>query len=859
MGTEELSNILQTDTKPVKEVPEADKMAASQDPQTESALAVLSTPTNFFSGANSAPNAPFQNQGPKNPADDKAPDIRDKDYSTKFGATLGQLAMLKGFAGSGSVMAPFVAAAVPALTGGGDWAAARSNADATTPTQAPQQPTTGQRFVSGLNGALSDLGAAVEPLDTAGNRPGGALAGAARVAGAQQTRTANEQRDRIATATANAQMLHEQALIHKMGEDAIAPAIESGKQGLALMMTAHVPGQKIADGVNSDQLNQMIEKGQIDPSYDTVFLTGRTVTGKDANGLPMFRSTYTVVKPGGPIQLDEKTADYLNSRLGTNYGGGHKNEKGEWESDGLVLPAAILNQQWQRAQIVDANTAAANKAAYEAGITDRKIAVNSDASKLLQSDKLAQMTSHFSTPQKDGSQDPFADIKTFYALQRNPELIKEMGVDPRTFRAAYAQAIYGEGNEAKWETHLEKYDEEFQKSQDRSKVAIGDDKFTVEHPTEALALTNNRIQAIADEKAQLIKQTTSPTASDNDKIIAQAKITELEDEAKAAVRTRDLAKQTMAEKNTEAGLKAGAETQARLKAEEGDFDKLGDSSLSGEAYLNSLPEGTRGVLKAIAEGREVRSARQLQDKNGNPSALAQALHRAYPDFDIEKATKYGDLRKNFTTGRNAIDLDHGGTALMHLNELQLLNTWDSRRPGSAAQKAYDNKLNTVVHELMNFYHMPATNDSVESLKSGMGGWVNRDAAILSQAQSMADRFNSIHQEWENGQPRPSYTPPMPGISIDAKKAMARLMPDFVKDHSDWQIEPEQTNPTQTPVANPKPAAQGHQTNQQEHVSANKAVGYATNDTYQANGWNWVVDKVNADGTIAAAHATTKVQ
>src|SRR5439155_7777334 len=82
---------------------------------------------------------------------------------------------------------------------------------------------------------------------------------------------------------------------------------------------------------------------------------------------------------------------------------------------------------------------------------------------------------------------------------------------------------------------------------------------------------------------------------------------------------------------------------AKLKKEadaEGFFNPAASSGLTGDDYLESLPPAAQNVLKAIAEGRETRSPRQLQDKNGNPTPLAEALHNAYPDFDDKKAAAY---------------------------------------------------------------------------------------------------------------------------------------------------------------------------------------------------------------------------
>jgi len=82
--------------------------------------------------------------------------------------------------------------------------------------------------------------------------------------------------------------------------------------------------------------------------------------------------------------------------------------------------------------------------------------------------------------------------------------------------------------------------------------------------------------------------------------------------------------------------------------------------LTGDDYLKSLPPGAQNVLKAIAEGRETRSPRQLQDKDGTHAA-GGSIHKAYPDFDDKKAAAYGGLVKDFTTGPTSRSLTAYGT------------------------------------------------------------------------------------------------------------------------------------------------------------------------------------------------------
>jgi hypothetical protein len=106
--------------------------------------------------------------------------------------------------------------------------------------------------------------------------------------------------------------------------------------------------------------------------------------------------------------------------------------------------------------------------------------------------------------------------------------------------------------------------------------------------------------------------------------------------------------------------------QEQLKASRG-LDTPGDTSKTGADYLASLPVGTRGTVKAIGEGRAA------PPPAGSRGAAAQsilgALNHAYPDYDATKYPSYLDLRKKFTSGKEAAGINALNTVETHLGRM----------------------------------------------------------------------------------------------------------------------------------------------------------------------------------------------
>lgn len=216
-----------------------------------------------------------------------------------------------------------------------------------------------------------------------------------------------------------------------------------------------------------------------------------------------------------------------------------------------------------------------------------------------------------------------------------------------------------------------------------------------------------------------------------------------------------------------------AEELAQKKQAGGDYK--GDPTLSGPAFLASLPPDQQNIVKMIGEGRA-----PLNNPGyviARKPEILNAVEQAYPgQFDGSKVKAYQDTYHDFTAGKSADALTNGGTALQHLAELKELNTAYSRLPIGSDKSAFESKLNQVVGELAQFYkenNIPGA----EHLRSNLGSKIGfRDSAINTAAGSLGDKLYEMKTRWTNAAPSKAYEAGMPNVSPGAKQALAKLSP-----------------------------------------------------------------------------------
>jgi hypothetical protein len=148
---------------------------------------------------------------------------------------------------------------------------------------------------------------------TLANRNQRLTAEADRAAKQKQQSVENMRQDQIAAASIaheNAATVHEQALVSKMGFDTAQQMVANQKGAYDSFVNQGAP--VIAKDLSESEAKTMLAQGKLDPSSQHVFPTGVKETGKDANGQPVYDTTYSVVGDIPEYVFDKTTADYVN-------------------------------------------------------------------------------------------------------------------------------------------------------------------------------------------------------------------------------------------------------------------------------------------------------------------------------------------------------------------------------------------------------------------------------------------------------------------------------------------------------------------------------------------------------------------
>lgn len=517
------------------------------------------------------------------------------------------------------------------------WDAAQKN-DQTQPTTAPPPPPArggAATAVSGIKNVTANLGDAAAATSETG--AGGFFGGFARAAGARTQRSAQEMKDREAMAVANAQMIHEQALTHKIGEDQIAAATQSGQAGMNLLLKSHIPGTLLYSDKTSDQIHDMLKvdpatgKSQIDPSVETVFLTGRIQTGTDANGQPQFRSTYSVVRPGGPVTFSEENGNlddlkYINDQL-------HMNIK-----PGQELPAVQVNNLWQQAQGREVAEAARNQSLAELGLKEAETNLKTE-SLGIGKDPLVQQA----LAKAGGPGEPYRTVKAYNLLMNDPQFLKDHPSFPTTY-AMWA----GGGNAKNFDVMLDQY----AKAQDKSAAAVSG--ILGEVTKDPLKIEGKTSSVLAAAKSIM----NDPNKSD--------------DEKKQAKRIYDQAQDVRQFEIDMEGAKELKKDEIKRSA----VDRSNPNGLTGQAYINTLPIGRQNSLKAIYNGSLAINPAALE-RTDKGQAFMDDIYAAYPDFDAYKGMEWPKAYADAMAGGKVYQAKNNyNTALQHMDEIYRTSTWN---------------------------------------------------------------------------------------------------------------------------------------------------------------------------------------
>lgn len=657
-----------------------------------------------------------------------------------------------------SVMAEFAKAGVKAMSGGqpSTLEAALAGNDTTRPTSAPIAPrqlNRGEAAVQNITDTIGDVAAAPGP--------GGFLGGFARTAAAGTQRRTEELKNKQALATANAQMLHEQALTHQLGEEQINKAVDTGRQGLEAMMSAPVAASVIAKDKTADDLRQMIQKGELKPTEETVFLTGRTPAGTDTNGQPLFRSTYTVVKPGGPVTVNDKQAAYLNEQL-----------LRDDIQPGQVLPSVQFNSLWQQAQNHESAAGARNLALAKIGEEVNKANLDRET-QMLGTDKSVL---NAVAAAQSGPNDPHALVKAYNALIANPEFMK---THP-DFTETYPKWAGG-GNVSKFETMQQKFAE----AQDKAQKSVTETLHDVYANPEKMEGKTPSVIAMANSVIN------DPNAAMTDKAFA------------AKVKAEALDAQNIESQLQNAKELSAAE--AKKKAAEGPT-----SDLIGEQFLATLPVGRRTAVQAIGEGR-VPSSPSAMQRTDKGMSLMSDVTQAYPDYDWSKAESYGKLRSDFTSGKEATGINQSNTALHHINLMQraldrgatlgYTGGLEQFLGANDAGRSLANEAKALSEELSKFYTggvaaQGDTKDWQDRLNPNTLGMTNSKLRknIKDFTQLLGGKLEAFQDQWDDGVPSARIQAPKAIAAPDTIETYKRITGEDLKVHSTQQNKPQPQTP-----------------------------------------------------------------
>lgn len=231
--------------------------------------------------------------------------------------------------------------------------------------------------------------------------------------------------------------------------------------------------------------------------------------------------------------------------------------------------------------------------------------------------------------------------------------------------------------------------------------------------------------------------------------------------------------------------------------DENALNPTASAGLSGEEYRKTLPLPQQQLFQSVAEGRNVNF--QIQNRKGELTPAGQAFIRAYPDYDIGKAKEYPKLVQDFTTGPTSKALTSYGTAINHARSLYDNAGAKSYIPGTDEYKRYNQDITYVATEVAKALNPTgaATEGSIKEQEDALRSTFNRKAAIENAAHILSGKMAETKQRWLNGQVRPSYQPPMPGLSPEAEANA-----EYIRSHG--KVSQPQNQPSGQSQNQPKP-------------------------------------------------------
>lgn len=220
-----------------------------------------------------------------------------------------------------------------------------------------------------------------------------------------------------------------------------------------------------------------------------------------------------------------------------------------------------------------------------------------------------------------------------------------------------------------------------------------------------------------------------------------------------------------------------------------------DPSVTGDAYLASLPPQKARLIKAIADG-DAAAPTGRSAATGAGQVLMQQVLQYDPTASAQTLATRTTTRKDFTSGKSAAAISAATTVAGHLHDLEgQIDALDNASflPGianlvknaiggqtSAQSQAAQNKFlttaNTLAQELTKFYRVTGGSESdVNAYRNRLK--VNASPVALHSvtqdiAQNMQGKLQSLQEQYTNGMGQTNAQAPIPQGTLNALTRIA---------------------------------------------------------------------------------------
>lgn len=191
------------------------------------------------------------------------------------------------------------------------------------------------------------------------------------------------------------------------------------------------------------------------------------------------------------------------------------------------------------------------------------------------------------------------------------------------------------------------------------------------------------------------------------------------------------------------------------------------AGLSGQEYLDALPEDERGLIKSIADGKI--DPKTLSTKGGHREDVLKKVAQYRPDYNQAKYAVYSAVQKDFTSGKAANNVTAINTAIGHMGTLEEL--------GAALDNGRSQDVNRITNAIANRFGDPKMNNfgiaasavgsemmrvfrQVGASEKEQKDWESKFSNIQSPAQIkdalktgsklLESRIEAVDDQWKRG-------------------------------------------------------------------------------------------------------------